>query len=95
MGNIAYAIGGAPGGGEGGVGAFFPLIIVLLLVITLIYFFAIKPMQKKSKRLQELESKLEILQRGNKLSANVELCNNCKTQLRAGSKFCPKCGNKV
>ena len=95
MGDIVYAMGSAPGGGSMGYGSFLPLIIVLLLVIVFVYFCAVRPMQNKSKRLQELESKLENLQRGGKLSANAELCINCKSPLKPGIQFCPNCGNKV
>lgn len=66
--DIAYAMGGAPGGEapQGGIGmlsSFLPLILIFVIF----YFLLIRPQQKKAKEHKQM---LESLKRGDKVMTN-------------------------
>jgi preprotein translocase subunit YajC len=66
--DLAYAMGGAPGGGGGmgGLGSFLPLILMFVVF----YFLLIWPQQKKAKAHRQV---LASLQKGDSVVTGAEI----------------------
>ncbi len=58
MGDLAYAMGGAPGGsgGQGSMLSFLPIILIFVIF----YFLLIRPQQKRAKEHRNLLSNLKV-----------------------------------
>ena len=66
--DIAYAMGGAPGGGAPqGVGGMISSFLPLILIFVIFYFLLIRPQSKKAKEHKEM---LDNLKKGDKLMTN-------------------------
>ena len=57
--SIAYAMGTAAQGGEGGAGAIMSSMIPIVLIIGVFYFLLIRPQQKKQKEHQAMQNSLK------------------------------------
>ncbi|HCC69324.1 MAG TPA: preprotein translocase subunit YajC [Nitrospiraceae bacterium] len=62
--DIAYAMGGAPADGGGGMDAIFSSLLPLILIFAIFYFLLIRPQAKKAKEHKQM---LENLRKGDKV----------------------------
>jgi preprotein translocase subunit YajC len=56
---VAYAMGGAPGGGSGGAGGLMGLLPILLMFV-IFYFLLIRPQQKTARKHQDFIKNLKV-----------------------------------
>lgn len=52
--SLAYAMGGAPAGGQAGGGGDWGFVITMVIIFVIFYFLLIRPQQKKQKELKTM-----------------------------------------